>query len=133
MMAIAAALPIVVAFVLFPVGLEKWPGAGVLFGPTLLEVLLIFFGGVPLSRITAETSNRRLISAMKGCTTERLALSEYTSPSNRSNSIHPNRTDSSCAAGHGLAARTARGSGFGGVPRRVRWPRWPPPAPGPTV
>lgn len=67
MLAIAAALPIVVAFVLFPVGLEKWLGAGVLFDPTILEVLLILFGRVLLSRITAETSNRRLISAMMGC------------------------------------------------------------------
>lgn len=158
MMAIAAALPIVVALVLFParakaitmalwslasglavalvffpVGLEKWLGAGVLFGPTVLEVLLILFGGVLLSRVTTETSNRRLISAMTGCATERLALSECTSPNNRSNSIHPNHMDTSCAAKHGLAARTARGSGFGGVPRRVRWPQWPPPAPGPTV
>lgn len=91
MMAIAAALPIAVAlalflarvkaltlalwslasglavaFVFFPVGLEKWLGAGVLFGPTVLEVLLILFGGVLLSRITTETGAMASISGWLG-------------------------------------------------------------------
>ncbi|GAA1495543.1 L-lactate permease [Paeniglutamicibacter kerguelensis] len=91
MLAIAAALPIVVAMALFlarakavnmalwslatglavalvffPAGPGKWLDAGVLFGPTIIEVLLILFGGVLLSRITTETGAMASISGWLG-------------------------------------------------------------------
>ncbi|MGL3805429.1 L-lactate permease [Paeniglutamicibacter sp. R2-26] len=91
MLAIAAALPIAVALVLFlarakattmalcslatglavallffPAGPAAWLGAGMLFGPTVLEVMLILFGGVLLSRITTETGAMSAISGWLG-------------------------------------------------------------------
>lgn len=61
---LATGLAVAVAF--FPVGPEAWLGAGVRFGPTVLEVMLILFGGVLLSRITTETGAMASISGWLG-------------------------------------------------------------------
>lgn len=57
---------LLVALVFFRVELSAWLDAGALFGPTILEVLLILFGGVLLSRITTESGAMSNISGWLG-------------------------------------------------------------------
>jgi lactate permease len=53
---------ILAAVIFFPTPLAELMRAGSMFGPTILEVLLILFGGVLLSRITSETGAMDRIS-----------------------------------------------------------------------
>lgn len=57
---------LLIALVFFRVELSAWLDAGALFGPTILEVLLILFGGVLLSRITTESGAMSNISGWLG-------------------------------------------------------------------
>ncbi|GAA5226519.1 L-lactate permease [Paeniglutamicibacter antarcticus] len=50
------------ALVFFPTSMDELAGAGAMFGPTVIEVLLILFAGVLLSRITTETGAMDRIS-----------------------------------------------------------------------